>query len=396
MPSTSFLPTQLPTPSARSDRRVRVLHLIHSACHGGIESALLNWVTHFDQERFDVRVACFAFDRNREEPFLRASREAGVEVWKVPWSITKPFFKCARAVAELVRRHEIDIVHTHGYYADAVGALAARSVAVKTVATVYVWGKYEFKRQLLQIMDQVALRFVDKVTAHCEDTARKTARRGISGERISVLFAGFPGKRAPLPPEERQRRRLAAGLSQDDYLLLNVARIDPEKAHDQLLRSFRVIHERCPRARLWICGVGSARLEEELQQLRERLNLTSSVEFLGFRQDLWSLLDLADIMVHPSHVEGVPIALCHGMAAELPIVVSDVGGVGEIIKHGQTGWLVPENDEAAFAEAVVRLIREPARARELARNARHFIQTEYSIEAAVERVAHIYDEVLGR
>lgn len=383
-------------PRPESGRRVAVLHLIHSVCHGGIESALINWVRYFDRERFDVHVACFANDRKRELPFLAAAERAGIHVYKVPWAPYKPFLKCARGVADLIREHRIDILHTHAYYGDAVGALVRRMTAVKTVATVYVWGKYEFKRRLLQKMDEISLRYVDKVTAHCEMTRRGTIARGFPADKVPVLFPGFPDEHTPPSAAQRREMRRAAGLDDDHVLLVNVARINREKAHDQLLQSFRLVHDRFPRTRLWISGVGDAELQRELTALRDQLGLQGVADFIGFRPDLWPLLDIADFMVHPSHVEGVPIAICYGMAAGLPIVASDVGGLWEVISSGRTGRLVPENDVQGFADTLSQLIDDREQARELGAAARRFMQSEYSIQAAVQRVADTYHEVLGR
>ncbi|HYR42620.1 MAG TPA: hypothetical protein VER98_06340, partial [Terriglobia bacterium] len=80
-------------PSSSPKKKIAVLHLIHSVCHGGIESALINWVTHFDRERFDVHVACLSYDRNREAAFLEAASIAGFPVLRVPWSPWKPFLR---------------------------------------------------------------------------------------------------------------------------------------------------------------------------------------------------------------------------------------------------------------------------------------------------------------
>lgn len=383
-------------PGAAVLRRVRVLHVIHSVCHGGIESALINWVRYFDREQFDVHVACLAYDRNREEPFLRACAAAGIDVLKVPWAVTKPFLRAARSLARLVEQLGIDIVHTHAYYGDVLGALVARMVKVKTIATVYIWGKYELHRQLMQALDWTALHFIDKVTAHCDDTFRKTVRLGFDARKVSTLIAGFPNERALPTVERRMCARRELGIRDDELLLVNIARIHPEKAHDQLLRSFRIIHDRHPRTRLWISGVGWDYLQQELETLRKELALEESVEFVGYKQDLWPMLHAADFMVHPSHVEGVPIAILYGMSAGLPIVVSDVGGVYEVIKEDVTGLRIPENDVEGFAAAVTGLIDDPARARRLGMGAREFVETDYSIQTAVGHVAAAYRELLAK
>lgn len=376
---------------------IAALHIIHSVCHGGIESAVINWARFFDPASVNVHVACFTGDRGRETAFYQSAERAGLRVLPIPWTKYKPFLKAARAVADLVNDLDIDIVHTHSYYGDVVGSLTKMFVPVKTVATVYVWGKYELHRQLMQAMDWTALRFADKVTAHCDDTFEKTIRLGFRRDRVDKLIAGFPAHEiTPMLPAERLAHRRKMGVQDNEILLLNVARIHPEKAHDQLLRSFKLIHDKHANTKLWISGIGWRDLENELLALRDQLGLTESVEFIGFHQDLRPFLYAADIMTHPSHVEGVPIAILLGMSAGLPIVISDVGGVREVIKPRKTGLLVNENDIDTFATTVQELIENPSYAQHLGASARRFVSTEYSIHTAVSHVTSTYKEVLGR
>lgn len=379
-----------------SGRKIRVLHLIHSVTHGGIESALINWVKNFDRKEFEIYVACLAFDRNREEDFLRACKIDGIDVILVPWNARKPFLKAAKFIAEQVRELDIDIIHTHAYYGDALGALTKLFVKVKVIATVYVWGKYELHRQIMQAIDWAALRFVDMVTAHCDRTRHWTVKLGFPKESVKTLIAGFPvSDRKPVNGNERLRLRREMGIADDEILLVNVARIHPEKAHDQLIESFKIIHDRFPKTRLWISGVGWDHLEQEYKQLRDSLGLQQSVEFVGFKQVLWPMLESADMMVHSSHVEGVPIAILYGMTAGLPIVISDVGSVYEVIHQGLTGIRVPENDIQGFASAVIDLISNPENARRLGKAAEAFVRNEYSIDKAVRDVENAYREMLG-
>jgi len=108
------------------------------------------------------------------------------------------------------------------------------------------------------------------------------------------------------------------------------------------------------------------------------------------------MLHAADFMVHSSHVEGVPVAILYGMSAALPIVVSDVGGVYEVIHQNETGVRVKENDIPGFARAVIDLIEDPVRRQLLGETARRFVTTQYSIGAACARVESIYREVLSQ
>ena len=383
-------------PRSAPVRKISVLHLIYSPGYGGIETAVINWVKNFDREHFDVHVAYFAGDRDRELPFLRAARAAGIDPMPVPWTRFKPFLRTARAVAEIIRRHKIDILHTHAYYGDAVGALAGTLVPVKTVATVYVWGRYELHRQIMQLMDWLSLQFFDKVTAHCDDTRRKTLLIGRRRRDIPLLLPGYPHlERRPPSPEQRLAMRRAAGIADDDVLLVNAARLAPEKVQDQLLRSFRMIHDRYPKTRLWIKGVGLDWVERQLHALRRELGLESVVKFAGFADDFWSLLFMADMMVHPSRVEGVPLSIMGGLAAGLPIVASNAGGIAEVVHHGHTGLVIPKDDEVGFAEAVMSLLAAPERARAMGRAGRLAVEREHSIDTAVRKVEQVYREVLG-
>ena len=383
-------------PASQPDaRRIRVLHLIHSVCHGGIESVVINWARYLDRSKCDVYLACFSGDRGLEAPFVKAAEAYGIQpVLRVPWTRGKPFFRAARATADLIREHQIDVLHTHAYYADVVGAMIKRYAKVKTLATVYVWEKYELHRQIMQAMDWTALHFVDRVTAHCEETRVRTIRLGFKSEKVPLLIAGFPNE-VDLPAErERISLRRELGIADDEYLLVNVARIHPEKAHDQLLKSFRMIHEKVPKARLWISGVGYPSLERELRELSKSLGLESAVRFVGYQPNLWPMLHAADLMVHSSHAEGVPIAILYGMSAGLPIVVSDVGGVYEVVHQNETGIRVAENDVEAFANTAIRLLENPVERRGLAHSAREFVTTRYSIQTACRNLEDAYREVL--
>lgn len=376
-------------------KRISVLHLIYSPGFGGIESIVIDWWRNFDRRAFDIHVACFAGDRNREVPFLEAAGAAGIPVTLVPWTKFKPFLRCAREVVKIAQQRQVNIIHTHAYYGDAVGALAGKLSGVKTVATVYVWGKYELHRQIMHLIDWLSIQFVTKVTVHCRDTASKTFVIGKRRRDIPVLFPGYPRTRPPLPDAERNARRRDAGIAHDEILLVNAARLAPEKAQDQLLRSFRIIQDHWPQTRLWICGVGLSSVEKNLLALRRELNLETSAKLLGFARNLSAILDVADLMVHPSHVEGIPQSLMAGMAAGLPIVASDVGGVKEVIWHGRTGLLVKENDVEGFAENVMELLSDSGRAQQLGKAARRAIENELSIEVAVRKVEDLYREMMG-
>jgi L-malate glycosyltransferase len=376
--------------------KIRVLHLIYSMTHAGLESTLLNWIRYTDRQRFEVHLCCFAGDRGREKSLLKAAAALGVgPVFSIDWKRSKPVIKAARQLARLVDELQIDILHTHVYYSNLLGAiLKVMRPRLKTISTVYVWAPYDPVRFLLQLVDWVTLRFgFDFVTAHCERTRRQTLRMGFPARKVPLTITGFPDEVPPPGPDGRAELRRRASIPDGQIVLLNVARLYREKAHDQLVRSFKIVHERYPNTKLWISGTGPS--EQEIRSLIDELGLADVVEIIGFQFDLWPFLHSADIMVHPSHAEGVPLALQYGMAAELPIVTSDIGGVREILEDGHSARLIPENSVEEFAAAVIELIENPDMRRRLGEAGRKFVVERYSIQQACRSLEDVYTRALG-
>jgi glycosyltransferase involved in cell wall biosynthesis len=373
--------------------KIRVLHLIHTMAYGGVETAVLNWLKALDPERFEVHLVCFANPGDTERPFVEAAQRQGLSVHKIPWGRHKPLLSAARALARMIRQWQIDVVHAHNWYADFVVALTARLVKVKTITTAYVWFDYDWKRNLLQWLDAKVIRSLDCVTAHCENTREETLKRGFSAAEVRTLICGFETHRVELSTEVRQARRAEMGVGPQDTVFINVARFYPEKAHVFLLETFAQILEQRPHTWLWLAGVGP--LEPEIRAAVERLGIGHRVNFLGFVTRLPELLALADIQLHPAHIEGVPLSICEGMAAGLPIVASRVGGLPEILANGRNGILVNELQHAPFVHAAISLLDAPQVARQYGDRARHFIENDYSLKTAVQRVERTYVDLVG-
>lgn len=377
----------------RRKRPLRVVHLLHTVAYGGVETIVINWLRSIDRSRVDVHAVCFANPRGTERPFIAAAQRHGIDVRTIPWARSKPVLRSASALGKILQDLGADIVHTHNLYAEIVGLWAARRTGARTITTLYVWADFGWKRNVMQIIEARLIRLFDRVTAQSETARRDTIRLGVRPERVSVLFSGHEAAPLAPPAAERRARRRDWGAEDEHTVLINVARLYPEKAHDGLLRSFHEVHQRCPSARLWILGVGP--LEKNVRALCTSLGLDPAVRFLGFVENLASVLPLADIQVHPSHAEGIPLALCAGMAAGLPIVASAVGGLPELLDHGRRGFLVPARDEAAFARGVLSLIEDRATRDCLGRTARAFIEQEYSLPASAELLARTYEAMVS-
>jgi len=372
---------------------ITVVIITHTMAYGGIDTLLINWVKHIDCQRFNVHLLCFSNNGGTEQPFVQAARRAGLEVnTDLAWSRRKPIFQAAWQFRRYLKAVGAEVVHAHNTYAQIVAWLATRGTSIKLMATVYVWANLGWKQNVLQFIEKRLLPRFDLLTAQSIKTLEISLTLGFPPEKTKLLLSGFDTGFPRLSAEERRRRRLAMGIADDVLVCVNVARFYPEKAQDKLLEGFARFAAQWPKAELWIMGCGP--MEEELQAYSTQLGLDGRVRWLGFVEDLMPSLQLADMMVHPSHAEGVPLAVCSGMALAMPVVASDVGGVKEVLKHGENGILVPAASDPAFldqfVDAMATLAGNPAERERLGLAATRFIEKDYSIAAATRQLEDYY------
>ncbi|MEI6072458.1 MAG: glycosyltransferase [Verrucomicrobiae bacterium] len=179
--------------------------------------------------------------------------------------------------------------------------------------------------------------------------------------------------------------------------IVQAARLVPKKGLATSLRAFATFKNSFPEARFTIAGEGP--LEAELRSLAASLGLGDSVSFTGFlpQPQLQKLFSSAHIFLHPSEsiagdVEGIPNSLLEAMASGLPAVATRHGGIPEVVDDGATGLLCPERDPAAVAEALLRLVREPALCRSLAQTGSESVRNQFSAERRIAEIESLYRE----
>ena len=169
--------------------------------------------------------------------------------------------------------------------------------------------------------------------------------------------------------------------------LLNAA-----KGHHVLLHAFSDLLDRFPGAGLAIVGEGE--LRKPLAFLIKELGLEGRAFLTGYRNDVPSLLQELDLFVLPSLWEGMPYVVLEAMASGLPVVATDVNGSRDIVRHRETGLLVPPDDPQALAAACTEILDDPGKAKTLADNALRRVMVDYSLEKLLDRIEDVYQEAI--
>jgi L-malate glycosyltransferase len=289
-------------------------------------------------------------------------------------------WSCPLRLARLLRAECVEVVHAHQYtpffYATAA-RLAGRQCPV--LFTEHGRHQPDYPRPKRMLANRLLLSRRDRVVGVGADVRRALiANEGLPARRVDVLYNGidvdaFAAAGATSGSRLDARRELRVGP--DDFVLMQVARLDYLKDHATALRTLARVSERAPNARLVLVGDGPERSGIEAQV--QNLNLGDKVRFLGTRQDVDRLLHGADVFLLTSVSEGIPLTVIEAMAAELAVVATEVGGMSEVVADGATGYLAPAKDDATLAERVLRLAVDPELRRQMgvagrARAKQHF------------------------
>jgi glycosyltransferase involved in cell wall biosynthesis len=331
----------------RRSTETRVLLLNNSLAMGGIETMILDFARAAQQGLFEASVGVL-------EPGGSLESQVRNLVGKVHHIPNRSGIDPMTAVRlwKLCRREKIEVLHSHNYASWFYAGLAMRfGAASRHIHTEHSGVEPSPKRFMAERM--LAAK-TDAVVAVSKDVKRYMVETvGIADNRIQVVYNGVNTSRFKFNSDARARIRSELQLADADVVAGVVARLEPIKAHAYLLDSMSIVQRTNPNVRLLVVGNGG--LRNVLEDKVKTFGLSNAVFFLGERQDIPEILSALDFYVLPSENEGMNLSLLEAMSVGLPVVARNVGGNSEIVRHGETGFLVPGNGEDAFAESLLRI-----------------------------------------
>jgi L-malate glycosyltransferase len=377
---------------------MNVLHVINTLSGAGAQMNVVRLVTHANRARIEPHLAyCGRWPletdlEGRDVPLLRLDENP-----RRVRSMATP-----RIIGQLVayiRKHRIQLVHTHLFNAHVWGASAAWLVGVKVLEHVHDH-RYSDRKVIEDFglprthhYDQAPLfaRLSDHIvvlTTQNRDHLMK--RLGVDASKISVILNGLP-QRAALPTSaERARLRASLDIPADAFVVLGVGRLAAEKNFKTLVAAAAQARARVPTLRVLILGQGPER--DSLQRQIDTANLGSVVTLAGHRADMLAHYDCADVFLQPSYFELHSLAMLEAMQAGLPVVVSrGIGANDEMIEHAQTGFLVEPNDVEHWAEKIATLFEQPALRCAVGSRAKSFLDSSCDIQHVCDRFERLYE-----
>ena len=295
------------------------------------------------------------------------------------------------SLVKLLRREKIDIIHTHGYKSDLLGAIAARLTGVRTVGTPHGFGaSYDWKSRLYKRIGLDALRFFDAVAPLSPDLARQVVNHGVAENKIAIILNGVDLSEVTQVRNSTDSKNDALPLLQGKKIGY-IGQIIERKKVGHILHSFDKAWANNQALKLVVVGDGDKR--QEMEAIAASLTSARAISFLGFREDRLEILKQLDLFVMTSESEGIPRCLMEAMGMGVPVLAFETAGVDVLISNGSTGSLVSYGDISELANEMIALTTNSERANALAQRARHVVETEFSASRMAEDYTQLFKRI---
>lgn len=393
MRSTESLARCVSLPAARPS----VAHVItESNPFGGAQRNTLLTVQGLARDGYPVELVC-----GPGGALIERAEECGIPVHVMPDLTRKTDprrdLRTAVALYRLFRARRYRIVHTHSTKAGLLGRLAAAAARVPVVVHTFHGFPFVlddgFRSRLFVALERWVGRFTDASVCVADALRAEVSNWRIARRQTLVtIYSGidFEAQRRRRPPAEVRRE---LGVDSNSPLVGSIGHLREAKAQHDLIDAIGVLRADCPDVRLVIAGEGEQRgfLEAHIRDQR----LSHHVQLLGERDDVPDLLGTFDVYAMSSHWEGVGRALTEAMYWGLPVVVTGVYGVKEIVLHEDTGLVVPPRDPKALAAAIQQVLADRDLAARLGARAKQRVKEQMSGERMIESLERLYAELGG-
>lgn len=362
---------------------MRILHTIPGRNWGGMEHRTIEQVKWLLAHNHQVWLAA----PEDGEPYRRA-KALGLPV--VPLCFDPPS-RAVPALRRFIRQNGVEIMDAHVTRDAKAGLFCLDLCAQVRSRHVNQYLKPSLTRRL-------QWRMADHVITVAECTRQDLMRDGIIDPARSCSIGGWADERffdLPDPVATRARLRAEIGIPDGATAIFCVGMLRPDKGQNFLLDALHLLKARGLELTLVLAGSATAESAEYEAGLKRQAQ-GLAVHFLGYREDVSELMQTADLVVIPSLTEAQPRVAVQAFATGRPVVASSVGGVPEIVKDGETGWLVPPAQPEALADAIARVLADPAATARVAAGARALAETRMRFDHRMAETLATYETAIRR
>jgi glycosyltransferase involved in cell wall biosynthesis len=371
---------------------MRVAHIIKVILAAGAEKHLLTLLSGLRARDIDASLTLLVEPDKPMDDYINAVTQRGIPVERLTIHRDLDFTLYSR-LRDRLRQLKPDVVHTHLLHADLYGIPAARWGGVPVVVSSRHNDNAFRRRPPFKQVNRFLWRLADGGIAISDAIAGFTVEvEGAPPARIHRIYYGLE----PIKPLDRAAARKALidewGMKADVVLVGIVCRLIEQKGITYGLQAFARSAPQFPDARLLIVGDGI--LRKSLENEAQTLGIADRVYFLGWREDIASVMASLDVFLAPSLWEGFGLVLLEAMGQAAPIIATQVSAIPEIVADGETGLLVPPRDVDALADALTRLLSDKPLRQHMGLLGQDRLETHFSAARMVDETAALYRKLL--
>jgi glycosyltransferase involved in cell wall biosynthesis len=361
-----------------TDNKINIIQIIPTLLRGGAELLLLDLAKNLDRNRYNISILSF-----KGGPLEKDFEEQGIEMEIIG---KKNKLEILWQIYKYLKNKKPQIVHTHLFGADTWGRIAAIKARVPVIITTehnINLSEGYFKRLIKKFLSL----FADRIIAVSEGVKEYSIEEeGINPDKIEVIYNGIDLNNFPFRgSKEISLENIKAGV---------IARLREQKGHIFLIRALPQIINKYPGFRLKIIGGGE--LESGLKEAVSRLNLNKYVEFFGDRQDILQILNELDLFILPSLWEGLGMSVLEAQAVGVPVLVSNTGGLKEIVRDKINGVLFEPGDSGSIFEAIDWALRNKAELPKIVSAGRKNVEDNFDLRQKIKKYEEVYQELTLR
>ena len=369
---------------------MKIMHIIGGAEKGGSRTHLITLAKELLNRGIKVEIVCFIDDVVAAEA---RAHDISVKVFPMKNAYDLRVISKLSRYIHLSKPH---LIHTHGVRANFIGRLANLGNDIPLLTTVHSSIRYDygsaFKARSYHAIDRMTRGLTNQFIAVSDAIAAELIEDGIDAKKITRIYNSL-ALDFPLTNRAVSSIRQELGIDAAIPLLITVGRLESVKNHRMLLDIFELLKANNIDYHGLIAGDGSLRVE--LEQLAQDKGLNDRVTFLGFRKDVYQLLKASDIFLLTSTMEGFGITLLEAMAAKIPVIVTDVGGMPEIIRIAHNGYVVPADDTVQFVARVEEILASPELSERLVASGYKALQDNFTPEKFTDNTYRLYENILS-
>ncbi len=386
--------------------RVKVLRVIARLNMGGPALHVAYLTAGLRERGYDTTLVAGTLARG-EDSMAFVAEDLGIGVVKIDElgreiSPLRDLMATVR-LARVIRRERPQILHTHTAKAGTVGRLAAiLAGSRRPPVVVHTFHGHVLRGYFDPIRTRFFLALERWLAAHSTaliavgpQVRDDLVALGVApAERFTVIRLGIELEERVGPSEDgRAETRRYLGVPADRFVVGWVGRMTAVKRTEDVLEAFKRLRDNGVDASLWMVGDGPDR--EQLERRASELGVIRDTLFLGYQEDVAPYYAAFDALVLPSANEGTPVSVIEALAAETPVVATRVGGVPDVVREGEEGFLVETGDTDELAERLTRLARDPELRQRLGRSGRRRVLSRYAVGRLLDDVDRLYRELLA-